>query len=124
MKPFDFINDINYDKRHIMDKENEKDYLPFITNRMLGYFQDTVLLANVMNQYHFLDKPLQFSFLINTVRKRKRFTKAIKADEISDIDVIKEYYGYSNEKARQVFSLFDSEQLTILREKVNKGGRK
>lgn len=124
MSPFDFINDISYNKKHIMTEENENSYVPFVTNRSLSYFIDSVLFANIMNQYHFLDKKLQFDFLINTLRKQKRISKWVKQEEISDIEVIKEYYGYSNEKARQVLSLFDSDQLKILREKVNKGGRK
>jgi hypothetical protein len=93
-------------------------------NRGLGYFYDTVALANVMNQYHNIDKKLQYHFFINTVRKRKRFSKWNKPETHSDIEVIKEYYGYSNDKARQVLSLISPEQIKIIKEKVSKGGRK
>ena len=125
MNPYEYLNEINYGKKDSMTSEqNEKDYVPFLINRSLSYFQDTVGLSNVMNQYHFLDKKLQFHFLINTVRKRKRFSKWDKPDEASSIEVIKEYYGYSNEKARQALKLLTSEQIKILNEKVYKGGRK
>lgn len=125
MKPYEYINEINYGKNNVMDsEENIKGYVPFVTNRTLSYFQDTVALANVMNQYHLLDNDLQFNFLINTVRKRKRFSKWAKPDEESHIEVIKEYYGYSNEKARQALKLLTPEQIEIITEKVYKGGRK
>lgn len=125
MQPFDFLNAINDNKQNLMaDPECEKDYVPFLTNRTLSYFPDTVHMANAMNQYHHLDNKLQFQFLLNIVRKRKRFSKWDKPTEISDLDAVKEYYGYSNEKARQVISLLSANQITIIRNKVSKGGRK
>lgn len=124
MNPFDYVTSINYTKQDIMnDDHNEKAYPAFMVNRSLSYFADTVGLANVMNQYHHLDSKLQYHFLINIVRKRKRFSKWVKPQTESDIEVIKEYYGYSNEKARQVLSLLSPEQITIIKQKVNKGGR-
>ena len=124
MNPFDYVTSINYTKQDIMnDDHNEKAYPAFMVNRSLSYFADTVGLANVMNQYHHLDSKLQYHFLINIVRKRKRFSKWVKPQTESDIEVIKEYYGYSNEKARQVLSLLSPEQLTIIKQKVSKGGR-
>tara|TARA_B110000977_G_scaffold4631_2_gene6620 strand:- start:560 stop:886 length:327 start_codon:yes stop_codon:yes gene_type:complete len=104
--------------------EHEKMYVPFVTNRSLSYFPDTVLLANEMNRYHHIDSKLQYQFLINIVRKRKRFSKWVKPEIENDIESVKEYYGYSNDKARQVLRLLSSEQLTIIRDKVSKGGRK
>ena len=106
----------------MVDDITEKAYPAFMVNRSLSYFSDTVGLANVMNQYHHLDKKLQYHFLINIVRKRKRFSKWIKPDLDSDIEVVKEYYGYSNEKARQVHNLLTSEQINELRKRVSKGG--
>ena len=124
MNPFDYVNSINNTKEDIMkDDKDEKVYPAFMVNRSLSYFADTVGLANVMNQYHHLDHKLQYHFLINIIRKRKRFSKWIKPTTESDIEVVKEYYGYSNEKARQVLSLLSPEQITIIRQKVNKGGR-
>lgn len=125
MNPFNYVQSINYTKEDLMvDDITEKAYAAFVVNRSLSYFSDTVGFANVMNQYHHLDNKLQYFFLINIVRKRKRFSKWIKPDLDSDIEVVKEYYGYSNEKARQVHSLLTSEQIKELRKKVNKGGRK
>jgi hypothetical protein len=125
MNPFNYVQSVNYSKEDLMiDDVTEKAYPAFMVNRSLSYFSDTVGFANVMNQYHHLDKKLQYHFLINIVRKRKRFSKWIKPDLDSDIEVVKEYYGYSNEKARQVHNLLTSEQIKELRKKVNKGGRK
>lgn len=124
MTPFDYLNTINYSKQDIMvDDMTERSYNSFMINRSLSYFPDTVQFANVMNQYHHLDKKLQYHFLINIIRKRKRFSKWIKKQEQSDIEVIKQYYGYSDEKAQQVSSLLSPEQLLDLRKKVSKGGR-
>jgi len=125
MNPFEYVNSINYTKKNIMDSpEKEKGYNPFMINRSLSYFNDTVILANEMNKYHHLDGRLQYSFLINIVRKRKRFSKWNKPQKHNDIEVVKQYYGYSNEKAEQVLPLLSQPQLLELRKKVNKGGRK
>ena len=125
MNPFQYLNTINISKKDIMEDDiAEKDYVPFIVNRSLSYFYDTVSLANVMNKYHHIDNKLQYHFLINIVRKRKRFSKWIKPEIESDIEVVKEYYGYSNEKARQVLPLLSPDQITIIKQKVSKGGRK
>jgi hypothetical protein len=123
--PFDYLNTINDTKQDIMETEfDERSYVPFVINRSLSYFADTVGLANVVNQHHHIDKKLQYHFLINIIRKRKRFSKWIKPDLVSDMEVVKQYYGYSNDKARQVFHLLSPEQIEELRKKVSKGGRK
>jgi hypothetical protein len=125
MSPFDFLNAINTTKQDLMiDPDNEKKYVPFVVNRTLSYFPDTVHVANAMNQYHHLDKKLQFQFFLNIIRKRKRFSKWAKPTEISDLDAVKEYYGYSNEKSRQAIALLSADQITIIKNKVSKGGRK
>ena len=125
MNPFEFVNAINYSKDNIMvDDIVEKQYNAFMVNRSLSYFQDTALIANEMNINNHLDNRLQFDFLINIVRKRKRFSKWFKPESNSDVEVVKDYYGYSNEKARQALSLLTKEQLEELKKKVNKGGRK
>ena len=95
-----------------------------MVNRGLSYFHDTVVIANEMNGYHHIDNRLQFDFYINIVRKRKRFSKWLKPKTVSDVEVVKEYYGYSNEKARQALTLLTSEQINDLKKKVYKGGRK
>jgi hypothetical protein len=125
MNPFEYLNAINYSKQDIMvDDLAEKEYVPFMVNRGLSYFPDTVLLANEMNIRHNVDHRLQFDFLINTIRKQKRFSKWVKPDSIEAIDAIKEYYGYSNEKARTVLRVLSKEQIDELKQKVYKGGRK
>jgi hypothetical protein len=125
MNPFEFLNAINYTKKDLMvDPENEKHYNSFVINRSLSYFPDTVAIANEMNKYHHLDSRLQFSFLINIIRKRKRFSKWIKPEIEDDVEVVKKYYGYSNEKSRQILPLLTSQQIDIIRKKVSKGGRK
>jgi hypothetical protein len=125
MNPFEYLNAINYTKQNIMvDDLAEKGYNSFMVNRSLSYFNDTALIANEMNINHHLDNRLQFDFFINIVRKKKRFSKWNKPETVSDVEVVKEYYGYNNEKARQVLSLLTSEHIDELKKKVYKGGRK
>jgi hypothetical protein len=125
MNPFEYVQAINDTKKDIMvDDIAEKGYNAFMVNRSLSYFNDTVLIANEMNRHSHLDSRLQFDFLINIVRKRKRFSKWAKPQVESDIEVIKEYYDYSNEKARQAISLLSPDQINGLRKKVSKGGTK
>jgi hypothetical protein len=125
VSPFDYLNSINFTKQDIMmDDQAEKGYAPFMVNRGLSYFPDTVAFSNEMNRYHHLDNRLQFDFLINITRKRKRFSKWAKAQPESDIDAVKEYYEYSNEKARQALTLLSPEQIKIIKTKVSKGGKR
>jgi hypothetical protein len=125
ISPFDFLNSINTTKKNLMiGTDEEKQYVPFVVNRTLSYFQDTVGLANAMNIHHHIDNRLQYDFFINIVRKRKRFSKWVKPTTYNDVEVIKEYYGYNDEKARQVIPLLSSQQLEFIKNKVNKGGRK
>ena len=125
MNPFKFTDAINYTKEDIMiDDITEKAYNPFLINRSLSYFPDTVLAANEMNRNHHVDNRLQFDFFINIIRKRKRFSKWYKPETISDLDAVKKYYGYSNEKARQVLTLLSPEHINELKRKVTTGGRK
>jgi len=125
MNPFVYVNEITNGKKNIMvDDIAEKAYNPFMVNRGLSYFHDTVLMANEMNRYHHIDKRLQFDFLINIVRKKKRFSKWLKPEENAEIEVIKEYYSYSNEKAKQIHSLLSSDQINELKKKVYRGGKR
>ena len=121
-----YLTAINYSKEKLLDtddKDWEKKYPPFIINKGLSYFSDTVMYANEMNINHHIDHRLQFDFFINIVKKKKRFSKWLKPEEITDLNVVKEYYGYSNEKAKSVLSLFTDEQLTELRKRMCKGGK-
>ena len=125
MNPLKFTDAINYTKQDIMiDDITEKAYNPFLINRSLSYFPDTVLAANEMNRNHHIDNRLQFDFFINIVRKRKRFSKWYKPETVSDLEAVKKYYGYSNEKARQVLTLLNTDQINELKRKVTTGGRK
>jgi hypothetical protein len=124
MNPFDFITAICDSKKELItDDITEKAYNPFMVNRSLSYHYDTVLLANEMNQRAFLDKKLQFDFLINTVRKKKRFAKWAKPISSDDLEVVKSYYGYSNEKARKVLPLLSDDQMGQLKQRIFKGGK-
>ena len=125
MNPFTYINSINYTKKDIMvDDITEKDYNPFMVNRGLSYFSDTILMANEMNINHHLESRLQFDFLINIIKKKRRFSKWLKATEIENLSIIKEYYGYSDEKAKSVLSLFGNDQINELKQRIYKGGKR
>jgi hypothetical protein len=121
MSPFALISSISNTKIDIL--ENEKDYTAFMVNRGLSYFPDTVIYANEMNKYHHLDGRLQFDFLINTIRKRNRFSKWNKSSESEDINAIKIYYGYSNEKARDVLPLLSNANLNTIKGRIQHGGQ-
>ena len=123
--PFDYVNSINISKKDIMhDDISEKSYPAFMVNRALSYFNDTVLYANEMNVNHHIDNKLQYHFLINIIRKKKRFSKWLKPREVDNLELIKEYYGYSNEKAKSVLRLFNNEQIELLKQRIYKGGKR
>jgi len=124
MNPFEYLGAITATKKNIMEDDiDEKGYNAFIVNRSLSYFPDTVLLANEMNVNHHIDSRLQFDFFLNIVKKRKRFSKWTKASDIENLEVIKEYYGYSNEKAKSVYNLLSKSQVQMLKSKLYKGGK-
>lgn len=124
MNVFDYVNEILVGKKIlIVDDETEKDYSSYIVNRALAQHQDCVSLANMMNQYPNLDNKLQFLFLINTVRSKKRpFNKWAKAEKIEELENIKEFYGYSDVKAREALKLLDDEQILEIKKQTDKGG--
>ena len=125
MNPFEYLNAINVTKKDIMvDDVAEKGYNSFMVNRGLSYFSDTILYANEMNKCHHIDERLQFDFLINIIRKKKRWSKWIKASEVDNLELIKEYYGYSNEKAKSALSLMSNEQIEQLKMRIYKGGKR
>ena len=128
VNPFDFTNSINQSKTDLMrgtanDKLAEKSYSPFLTNRALSYHNDTVFFANEMNTRHYLDNLLQYDFLLNIVRPKKRYAKWSKKDNDGDVLIVKEYFGYNDTKARQALSILTPEQLTQIRITLQKGGR-
>ena len=122
-----YLTAINWSKKKLMDTEDttwEKKYPPYIINKGLSYFSDTVIMANEMNRLHHATKHMQFSFLLNTIRSQKRFSKWLKASKIKDLEAIKEYYKYSNNRAKEVLSLLTKEQIDYIKEKISKGGKK
>jgi len=125
LSPFDFLKTINDTKVNLIDidSDNSKYYNGFVVNRSLSYFQDTVIISNEMNRLHHLDAKMQYDFLINIIRKRKRFSKWDKPDIRVDIECIKEYFGYSEQKAKQVIGLLTESQIKTIKNKVDKGGR-
>jgi len=125
MNPFEFVKAINNKKDIMRDDLDEKAYNAFMVNHSYSYFPETVLLANEMNIHHHLDSKLQNDFLINTIRKNpKRFSKWNKTVEDDGLEAVKEYYGYSNAKARSALSLLSTEEINIIKQKVDHGGRK
>ena len=122
----DYLNAINHTKERLMDTEDEdweRKYPPFIVNKCLSGFQDTLMLVNEINQYSHLDKKLQFDFLINSIRPRKRFTPWVKAEKLDDLEYVKEFYGYNNEKARIALSILNDEHIATIKRKLNNGGK-
>ena len=123
ISPFDFVNSINDTKVNIIvDEWSEREYNPFIVNKALSFAPDTVIYVNEMNSRPHLEKALQYNFLINIIRKKKRFNKWIKKEKIEAIDIVKEYYGYNTEKARQVISILSDDQIQTIKKRLYKGG--
>jgi hypothetical protein len=124
----DYLKAINETKEPLLDSDDltwEKKYPPFIINRCLSMFWDTLPQANEMNGYHFLSKKVQFHFLLNSIRKKKRFGgKWLSQKKLKNIDIVREYYGYSNEKAREALTILSKEQLESIEDTLSKGGRK
>lgn len=121
--PFQFIDDITTTKKNlIVDEWSKKQYNPYIINKGLSFGRDTVILANEMNSRFHLDNDLQNQFLINTIRPSKRYNKWYKHEKSEEIELIKEYYGYSNEKAYAALNILSKENLDYIRQKLRKGG--
>jgi Bacteriophage clamp loader A subunit len=122
----DWLNSINQTKKNIMDEDtsSEKQYAPYIINRCLSGYIDCLMYANEMNRYHFLPKKLQYDFFINSLRTKKRFSPWLRKDTIKDLDYVKSYYGYSNEKAQQALRILTKEQINFIKSKLDIGGSK
>ena len=125
MTPFDFVNAINLTKKDLFeDPLASKDYSAFLVNRGLSYFPDTVLHANEMNRNASIPKDWQFYFFLNSIPKKKRFSKWSKKDADTDsLSLVKEYFGYSSERASEALSILTDEQMTMIKEKLFKGGK-
>ena len=122
----EWLNSINFSKENLIvdDKNNLKDYPPFVINRCLSGHIDCILFANEMNMHHQLDKDMQYSFYLNSLRKKKRFSPWIRKDTVKDIDCIKRYYNYSNEKAHQALKILNKKQIDFIKSKFEIGGTK
>ena len=114
MKLSDFLTAINYTKESLFDTEDEmvqKDYVPVIINRCLSYFPDTIFHANEMNKLNHTEKRLQFDYLRNAIRKRKRYSKWLKDETSKDLDLVKRNFNYSNKKAKEALSILSKEDI-------------
>jgi len=122
----DYLNAINQTKESLMDGEDEtweKKYPPFVVNKCLMPFQDTILFVNEINQLPNIDKKLQFDFFLNSLRPRKRYSPWAKASKLDNLEYVKEFYGYNNEKAKAALDILDDEQIATIKERTNKGGK-
>ena len=124
MNPFDFVKSITYTKEDIMHDLNESEYESFLTNRALAYYQDCILYANEMNRRFEISNRLQYHYLLNTIRKRRRFAKWIKPEKIDDLRIVMEYYKVSRAKAEEYLNILSENNIAVLRKKMNKGGVK
>ena len=120
----DWLNSINQNKKNLYTEDPDAKYPAYIINRCMSGHLDSVMFANEMNLSHHLDSDMQYSFYLNSVRKRKRFSPWLRKDEIKDLDLVKRYYGYSNEKAKQALRILTKEQLNFIKSKFETGGKK
>ena len=124
MNPFDFVKSITYTKKDIMNDLNESEYESYLINRALSYHQDCLLYANEMNKRFEISNRLQYHYLLNTIRKRKRFAKWIKPEKIDDLKIVMEYYQVSRAKAEEYLNILSNREVEHIRKKMNKGGVK
>ena len=122
----DWLNSINFNKKNLIEEDPStiKDYAPYIINRCLSGNIDSILFANEMNKYSFLDKDMQYSFSLNILRKKKRFSPWLRKDKVTDLEIIKQYYGYSNEKASNALKILTPEQINFIKQRLETGGSK
>ena len=122
----DWLNSINFTKKNLIEEDPsvKKDYSPYIINRCLSGNLDCILFVNEMNKYSFLDKDMQYSFYLNTLRKKKRFSPWLRKDKVTDLEIIKQYYGYSNEKASNALKILTPEQIKFIKQRLETGGLK
>ena len=124
MNPFDFVNSINSSKKEDLFKDpevSETEYVPFLVNKSLSYFPETVLYANDLNKYPFVDNKLQYHYLLNTVRPGKRFAKWVKRGNMEDIEAVKQFYSYNTEKAQQALAVLTVDHLHYIKQKLQRG---
>ena len=122
----DWLNSVNFTKENLIEEDPSliKDYSPYIVNRCLSGHLDSVLFANEMNKFPNLDKDLQYSFYLNTLRKKRRFSPWLRKDKVTDLEIVKQYYGYSNEKASNALKILTPEQINFIKQRLDIGGTK
>ena len=122
----DWLNSINFNKNNLIEEDPStiKDYPSYIVNRCLSGNLDCIMFVNEMNKYSFLDKDMQYSFYLNTLRKKKRFSPWLRKDKVTDLQSVKQYYGYSNEKASQALKILSKQQLEFIKQRLETGGSK
>ena len=124
MNPFDFVNSINSSDKKDLIREGqslEEDYVPFVVNKALSYFPETILYSNQINLFPHTEKMLQYHYLLNTVRPGKRFAKWAKRENVEDVEAVKEYYGYNIEKAQQALAILTVDNLNYIKQKLQSG---
>jgi hypothetical protein len=110
-------------KSVFQDEYDYKDYKPFLVNRALSYHMDCVLYVNEMNIHTGIDSDMQYSYLLNTIRPMKRkFQPWQKSEVDKDIECVKQYFGYSDERAKEALRILNDEQLAEIKIKTAKGG--
>ena len=121
----DWLNSINFNKHNLIEEDPSviKDYPPYIVNRCLSGHLDCIMFANEMNKYSFLEKDMQYTFYLNTLRKKKRFSPWLRKEKVTDLQSVKQYYGYSNEKASQALKILSKQQLEFIKQRLETGGR-
>ena len=121
----DWLNSINRSKLNLIDDDYgaEKEYPPFIINKCMSGFIDTVLIANEMNIHSDLPKKMQYDFFINIVRPKKRFSPWLRKEKINSLELVKKYYHYNDEKARSALKLLSEEQLEFIKQRKKTGGK-
>ena len=121
----DWLNSINFTKENLLeDSSTVSEYPPYIINRCLSGHLDCILFVNEMNRYSFLDKDMQYNFYLNTLRKKKRFSPWLRKEKVTDLQSVKQYYGYSNEKASQALKILSTQQLEFIKQRLETGGSK
>ena len=120
----DWLNSINFTKENLIEEDPDliKEYPPFIINRCLSGHLDAIMFANEMNKYPNLDKDLQYNFFLNTLRKKKRFSPWLRKEKVTDLEIIKQYYGYSNEKALNALKILTPDQINFIKQRLDIGG--
>ena len=121
----DWLNSINFTKENLIEDPSAiKDYAPYVINRCLSGNLDSIMYANEMNKYSFLQKDMQYSFYLNSLRKKKRFSPWLRKEKVTDLEIIKQYYGYSNEKASNALKILTPEQINYIKQRLETRGSK